>query len=56
MAIVLIFALKGIPGYLDYDYSYKSVYLLVIVGFAGIVYLLSCYLLGLLKIKNYKTN
>ena len=31
-------------------------YLLIIVGFAGIVYLISCYLLGLLKIKNYKTN
>ena len=56
MAIVLIFALERYSGYLDYDYSYKSVYLLVIVGFAGIVYLLSCYLLGLLKIKNYKTN
>ncbi len=56
MAIVLIFALERYSGYLDYAYSYKSIYLLVIVGFAGIVYLLSCYLLGLLKIKNYKTN
>ena len=31
-------------------------YLLIIIGFAGIVYLLSCYLLGLLKIKSYKTK
>ena len=30
--------------------------LLIIVGFVGTVYLLSCYLFGLLKIKNYKTN
>ena len=56
MAIVLIFALERYSGYLDYDYSYKSVYLLVIVGFAGIVYLLSCYLLGLLKLKIIKHN
>ena len=40
----------------EYSYSLKSVYLLVIVGFAGPVYLLSCYVFGLLKIKNYKTN
>ena len=42
--------------YLDYTYIYKSLYLLIIVGFAGIVYFISCYLLGLLKTKNYRTN
>ncbi len=56
MSFVLMFAIEKYSSYLDYSYTYKSIYLLIIVGFAGIVYLLSCYLLGLLKIKNYKTN
>ena len=56
MAFVLVLALKNYSSYLDYAYDYKSIYLLIIVGFVGIVYLLSCYLLGLLKIKNYSTN
>ncbi len=55
MSSVLVFALEKCSGYLDYEYAYKSIYLLSIVVFVGIVYLLSCYLLGLLKIKNYKT-
>ena len=56
MSIVLVIALEKYSYYLDYTYAYKSIYLLIIVGFAGIIYLLSCYLLGLLKAKNYKTN
>ena len=56
MSTVLIYALDKCTVYLDYTYSFKSVYLLIIVGSAGIVYLLSCYLFGLLNIKNYKTN
>tara|TARA_Y100000591_G_C21799155_1_gene681109 strand:+ start:53 stop:1579 length:1527 start_codon:yes stop_codon:yes gene_type:complete len=56
MCIVLIFTLKKYSAFLDYSYTYKSVYLIIIVGFVGLVYLLFCYLLGLLKIKNYKTN
>ena len=56
MLLVLVFVLKKYAGYLEYAYNYKSIYLLIIIGFVGIVYLLSCYLLGLLKIKNYKTN
>ena len=56
MTFVLIILLEKFSSYLDYSYTYKSVYLLIIVGFVGIVYLISCYLLGLLKIKNYKTN
>jgi len=56
MVFALLFALKNYSSYLDYSYTYKSIYLLIIVGFVGIIYLLSCYLLGLLKIKNYKTN
>ena len=56
MSFILIFALEKYSSYLNYAYIYKSIYLFMIVGFAGIVYLLFCYLLGLLKIKNYKTN
>ena len=56
MAIVLIYALKKYSTYLDFTYTYKSIYLLIIIGFVSLVYLLSCFLLGLFKIKNYKTN
>ena len=56
MCIVLVFLLTKYSNFLNYTYNYKSIYLLIIVGFVGIVYLLSCYLLGLLKTKNYKTN
>ena len=56
MACALVLALEKYSNYLQYISTFKSIYLLVIVSFVGIVYLLSCYLLGLLKIKNYKTN
>ena len=56
MFFVLELSLEKYSNYLEYEYTYKSVYLISIVGFAGAVYLLSCYLFGLLKIKNYKTN
>ena len=56
MCFVLILALEKYSYYLNYSFTFKSVYLLIIVGFAGTIYLLSCYLLGLLKIKNFKTN
>ncbi len=56
MSASLIFALNYYSSFLDYAYIYKSIYLLIIIGFAVIIYLLSCYLFGLLKIKNYRTN
>ena len=56
MSTVLIFSLNKYSNFLEYAYNYKSVYLLIIVGFVGIVYSVSCYILGLLKIKNYKIN
>ena len=56
MSFALIFSLEEFSSYLDYEYVYKSIYLLIIIGFVGIIYLLSCYLLGLLKIKSYKAN
>ncbi len=54
MVFLLVSLLEKYSDYLDYAYTYKSIFLLIIVGFVGIVYLLSCYLLGLLKIKSYK--
>ena len=56
MSFMLVFSLDKFSSYLDYEYIYKSIYLLIIIGFVGIIYLLSCYLLGLFKIKDYKTN
>ncbi len=56
MSFALIFALDKYGSFLNYQYIYKSIYLIIIVGFVGAVYLLSCYLFGLLKIKNYKNN
>ena len=56
MSSILVMTLKKYASYLDYSHSFKAIYLISIVGFAGIIYLLSCYLLGVLKIKNYKTN
>ena len=56
MSAILLISLNNFASYLDYNYNYKAVYLISIVGFVGIFYLLSCYLLGLLKLKNYKTN
>ena len=55
MSFLLIFALDQSANYLEYSYKYKSVYLLLIVGFVASVYLISCYLTGLLKKKNFKT-
>ena len=56
MSFLLIFALDHYADYLAYNYKYKSVYLLIIVGFVGSIYLVSCYLTGILKTKNFKTN
>ena len=56
MSFLLMFTLDYYADYLDYTYKYKSVYLLIIVGFVASVYLISCYLTGVLKTKNFKTN
>jgi putative peptidoglycan lipid II flippase len=56
MSFILVLALNNFADYLDYNYKFKAIYLISIVGFAGIVYLLSCFILGILKIKNYKAN
>jgi len=56
MSFILLFSLNKFAYYLDYNYNYKAVYLISIVSFVGMFYLLSCYLFGILKLKNYKTN
>ena len=56
MSFLLIFAIDYYADFLDYYYKYKSIYLLIIVGFVASVYLISCYLTGILKIKNFKIN
>ncbi len=56
MSLLLMFALDYYSDYLDYTYKYKSVYLVIIVSFVASVYLISCYLTGVLKKENFKTN
>jgi putative peptidoglycan lipid II flippase len=56
MSLILFIALENFANYLDYTYKFKAIYLISIVSFAGMFYLLSCYLLGILKFKKYKTN
>ena len=41
-------------SYLDYTYKFKSVYLIEIVSFVASIYLISCYLTGVLKKSNFK--
>ena len=56
MSLILLFSLDKFANNLDYSYDYKAVYLISIVSFVGMFYLVTCYLLGILKLKNYKTN
>jgi putative peptidoglycan lipid II flippase len=56
MCFVLLFALDHYANYLDFYYKYKSVYLMLIVSFVTAIYLVSCYLIGILKVKNFKIN
>ena len=56
MSFILLFFLDKFANNLDYSYNYKAIYLISIIGFVGMFYLLSCYLLGIMKLKNYKTN
>ena len=56
MSLLLLFALDHHVYSLDYAYKYKSVYLMLIVGFVAGIYLITCYLTGVFKLKNFKTN
>ncbi len=56
MSLILYYGLDYFSESLAYNNKFKSIYLIFIVGFVATIYLVSCYLLGVLKIKNYKTN
>ena len=56
MALILLLALDNFSYYLEYTYKFKSLYLFVIVSFVAVIYLISCYFTGLLKIKHFSTN
>ena len=56
MSIILSYCLEYFVDSLDYSNQYKSIYLLLIISFVATIYLISCYLLEVLKIKNYKIN
>jgi len=56
MSLILIFILEALSNSLNYMNNYKAVYLLSIISFVGFIYLLSCYCLGILNLKKYKTN
>ena len=56
MSVMLFYSLEFFSENLRYMNKFKSIYLFFIVSSAATIYLVSCYLLGVLKIKNYKTN
>ena len=56
MSLILVFTLDIFSNSLTYMNNYKAVYLISIISFVGFIYLLSCYLLGVLNLKKYKTN
>ena len=56
MFILLLYGLDFFSNDLEYANKLKSFYLLFIVSFVATIYIISCYLLGVLKIKNYKTD
>ncbi len=56
MCLLLIFFLEIFTSYFDYSNKYKVFYLMPIIIIVGMFYLLLCNLLGILKLKNYKTN
>ncbi len=56
MSLSLYYGIILFEDKIVYSNYYKSIYLLFMISLAAGIYLISCYLLGLLKIKNYKTN
>ncbi|MDB9760825.1 murein biosynthesis integral membrane protein MurJ [Pelagibacteraceae bacterium] len=56
MILLLYFLINFFEDKLIYTNYYKSFYLIMIVGLVAAVYLLSARLLGVFKIKNFKTN
>ena len=56
MSFTLYFLINFFEDKLIYTNYYKSFYLIMIIGIVSIIYLLVARLLGVFKIKNFKTN
>ena len=56
MSLVLLYGIAHFEENLIYNNMFKSIYLLLLVSFVAIIYLILCYLLGVLKIKDYKIS
>jgi putative peptidoglycan lipid II flippase len=56
MSLVLYFLINFFEDKLIYTNYYKSFYLIMIVGLVAAIYLLITRLLGVFKLKNFKTN
>ena len=56
MSLLLIFSIEQYSDYLKYSYKFKSIYLMLIVGFVATIYLILCYFVGVLKKKNFITQ
>jgi putative peptidoglycan lipid II flippase len=56
MSLMLFNLVNLFSENMQYLSKFKLIYLLTIVSFVATIYLITCNLLGVLKIKNYKTN
>ena len=56
MSLFLFYGLEYFAENFEYTNKFKSVSLLTIISFAASIYLITCYLLGVLKTINYKVN
>ncbi len=56
MAIILNYTLSIFEYAFDYSNSFKFIYLLFIISIAALIYLISCYLLGILNLRDYKAK
>ena len=54
MSFVLYYGLTFFEDKLAYDNIYKSIYLIFMISLVATIYLITCYLFGLLKFKNYR--
>ena len=54
MFFVLYYGLSFFEDKLAYDNIYKSIYLVFMISLVATIYLITCYLFGLLKFKNYR--
>ena len=54
MSFVLYYGLTFFEDKLAYDNIYKSIYLVFMISLVATIYLITCYLFGLLKFKNYR--